>query len=221
MITTTIKCDQRKIELTSVYIPHSGYADVLTEKMYKNIETHCDKKKTHPNLQRSAWAWGTHKGTIQQKRDLDEAVVDDTEPCSTQHNVQKTTEKQYTFRSPSGKEKQLDRRNRRYCTDAEVNDMIHLGSDHRSATAHFRFPCAKKEEDWKTENRNRIPTEIQDHDTFHQWSHGKIPTHQKISRKSSEDMMNLKKRLTGKHEVAAPEESQILERKHNDDDGSN
>ena len=48
-------------------------------------------------------------------------------------------EKQYTSRSPSGIEKQLDcvvsdRRNRRYCSDAEANDMIHLGSDHRSVT---------------------------------------------------------------------------------------
>ena len=33
---------------------------------------------------------------------------------------------------------------RRYCTDAESNDVIHLGSDHRSLTAHFPFPCAKK-----------------------------------------------------------------------------
>ena len=38
----------------------------------------------------------------------------------------------------------IDRRNRRYCTDAEANDMIHLGSDHRSVTSHFRFLCAKK-----------------------------------------------------------------------------
>ena len=63
--------------------------------------------------------------------DLDEAVVDDPEICGTQYNVQKNR-KQYTFRSPSGKQKQLDfqvidRRNRRYCTDAEANDMIHLG----------------------------------------------------------------------------------------------
>ena len=56
--------------------------------------------------------------------------------------------KPYTFRSPSEKEKQLyhvvlDKRNRRYCTDAEANDMIHLGRDHRSVTAHGRIPCAE------------------------------------------------------------------------------
>ena len=45
VITTTIKCDRRMIELTSVYFPHSGYADMHIEKMDKNIETHCDNKK--------------------------------------------------------------------------------------------------------------------------------------------------------------------------------
>ena len=42
MITTTIKYDQRKIKLTSVYFSHSGYADMHIEKMYENIETHCN-----------------------------------------------------------------------------------------------------------------------------------------------------------------------------------
>ena len=51
----------------------------------------------------------------------------------------KNNRKQDAFRSPTGKEKQLDyvvidRRNRKYCTDAEATDMIHLGCDHRSVT---------------------------------------------------------------------------------------
>ena len=40
MITTTSKCHQRRIELTSVYFLHSGYADVHIEKCTK-IESHC------------------------------------------------------------------------------------------------------------------------------------------------------------------------------------
>ena len=35
MITTTIKCDHHKIDLTSVYFPHSGFADMHIEKMCK------------------------------------------------------------------------------------------------------------------------------------------------------------------------------------------
>ena len=44
MITTTIKRDHHKIDLTSVYFPHSGNADMHIEKMYRNIESHCNKK---------------------------------------------------------------------------------------------------------------------------------------------------------------------------------
>ena len=46
MVTTTIKYDQRKIELTSVYCPDSGYADRHIEKMYKHIETNSNKRNT-------------------------------------------------------------------------------------------------------------------------------------------------------------------------------
>ena len=84
-----------------------------------------------------------------------------------------TPEKQSTVRSMSGKDKQLDcGRSRRYCSDAEANDMIHLGSDHRSVTAHFRFPCVKK--------KRRI------------WSEDPEPTEK--CRKSGENMTNLKRR---------------------------
>ena len=47
----------------------------------------------------------------------------------------KTPQKQTTFVSPEGNEKQIDyiltkRRYLRYNKDAEANDMIHMGSDH-------------------------------------------------------------------------------------------
>ena len=69
------------------------------------------------------------------------------EACRTQHHVQKT---QTTFRSANGKEKQLDytltsRRHLKFSKDAEANDMLHMGSDHRSAMAQFVIPA----KDWK------------------------------------------------------------------------
>ena len=75
-------------------------------------------------------------------------------------------EKQVTFRSASGKDKQLDlvlidKRSRRYCTGAVANDMIHLVSDHRLVTAHFRFPCVNKER--TTEQRRSERTSSQTH----------------------------------------------------------
>ena len=127
MITTTIKRHQRKIEMTSGCFLHSGHA-----------------ARTGQSNKRGFW--------MKQWLRIQNVVA--------LHTAFKNTEKQYTFRSPSGKEKQLyyvviDRRNRRYCTDAESNDMGSLGSGHRSVNAHFRFPCAKKKKQGGLENTNQ------------------------------------------------------------------
>ena len=45
MITTTIKCDQRKIELTSGYFLHSGHEGMHIENMFNNTKTHCNNNK--------------------------------------------------------------------------------------------------------------------------------------------------------------------------------
>ena len=45
MIITSIKCDHQKIDRTSVYLPHLEYADMHMEKMYKNVESHCNNRK--------------------------------------------------------------------------------------------------------------------------------------------------------------------------------
>ena len=60
----------------------------------------------------------------------------------------------------------------------------------------------KTEEALKTKNRNRISAKMQDtRDALH---------HSPEKRRYDE----FEKRLTGKHEAASPEESEILERKH-------
>ena len=46
MITTTIKCDQRKIELTSVYFPTRDTRTCTSRRCTTNIEAHCNNKKT-------------------------------------------------------------------------------------------------------------------------------------------------------------------------------
>ena len=54
---------------------------------------------------------------------------------ATQHSTrctEKTPQKQTTFRSPKGNEKQID-----YNKDAEANDMIYMGSDHRCVMETF------------------------------------------------------------------------------------
>ena len=61
----------------------------------------------------------------------------------------KTPQKQTTFLSPKGKEKQIDyiltkRRYLRHAKDAEANDMIHMGSDHRCVMASFTITMLEK-----------------------------------------------------------------------------
>ena len=63
--------------------------------------------------------------------------------------------KQTTFRSPKGNEKQIDyiltkRRYLRYNKDAEANDMIHMGSDHRCVMATFTITTPETSRHYKT-----------------------------------------------------------------------
>ena len=61
----------------------------------------------------------------------------------------KTLGKQTTYRSPQETEKQIDyilikRRHLRYSEDAEANDTIHKGSDHRCVMSIFEINAQKK-----------------------------------------------------------------------------
>ena len=61
----------------------------------------------------------------------------------------KIPQKQTTFISQKGKEKQIDyiltkRRYLRHAKDAEANDMIHMGSDHRCVMATFTITMLEK-----------------------------------------------------------------------------
>ena len=67
----------------------------------------------------------------------------------------KTPQKQTTFISPKGNEKQINyiltkRRHLRHNKDAEANDMIHMGSDHRCVVATFMIATPEKSGHCKT-----------------------------------------------------------------------
>ena len=69
----------------------------------------------------------------------------------------KTQQKQTSFVSPKGKEKQIDyiltkRRHWRNVKDAEANDMIHMGSDHRCVMATFLINMLEKKINVRKEN---------------------------------------------------------------------
>ena len=105
MITTTSKCDQRKIELTRVHFLHSAHADMHFEKMHKNIETPCNNKKhtgiiscdfkaqLGPGKDSVCDHVGklTYNGRTKQTRDVDEAVVNDSAHGGSQYNIQRKT----------------------------------------------------------------------------------------------------------------------------------
>ena len=71
----------------------------------------------------------------------------------------KTPQKQTSFVSPKGKEKQIDyiltkRRYLRNVKDAEANDMIHMGSDHRCVMATVLINMPGKDNHAKNMKKN-------------------------------------------------------------------
>ena len=68
-------------------------------------------------------------------------------------------QKQVTYHTPKGVKKQLghiltDKKHYCWSKDAEANDMIHMGSDHRCVMAKFEIPEKAK----KTSCRNKAPS---------------------------------------------------------------
>ena len=66
----------------------------------------------------------------------------------------KTAQKQTTFISPKGNEKQIDyiltkERHLKHIKDAEANDMIHMGSDHRCVMETFTISMLGKNSNHK------------------------------------------------------------------------
>ena len=73
----------------------------------------------------------------------------------------KTPEKQATYRTPNGAMKQMDYilvdKKRICCSrDAEANDMIHIGSDHRSVMARFVIKAPNKRDPRKKRRSENI-----------------------------------------------------------------
>ena len=66
--------------------------------------------------------------------------------------TRRLAKKQNTYRTPTGVEKQreymlVNRKDHTWSRDAEANDMIHKGSDHRGVMARFVIPANTNEGD--------------------------------------------------------------------------
>ena len=80
----------------------------------------------------------------------------------------KTPQKQTSFVSPKGKEKQIDyiltkRRYLRNVKDAEAYDMIHMGSDHRCVMATYLINAPEKNTHVRREDKKRGPIVYVEH----------------------------------------------------------
>ena len=173
-ITTTIVVNRQRIKLMSVSFPHSGYADHYIEKMYKMIEKHtayytryipifggdfnAELGPGHGTECTSVGRYTPNKGNKRGEWMKHRLMLPDYTALNTMYR--KIPQKQMTFISPKGNEKQVEyiltrRRHLRYNKDAEANDMIHIRSDHRCVMATFTITMPGKNNNYKnTEKEN-------------------------------------------------------------------
>ena len=182
-IKTTILVNRRRIDLMSVYFPHSKYADHHIEKMYKTIEKHMtNNKKCIPIIGgdfnaelgpgKGAECKSVGKYTLNESNKRGDwlkswLMLNDYSALNTM--FRKTPQKQTSFVSPKGKEKQIDyiltrRRYLRNVKDAEANDMIHMGSDHRCVMATFLINMPEKKINVRRENTKHETTVYVEHE---------------------------------------------------------
>ena len=166
----------------SVYFPHSKYADHHVEKMYKTFEKHMSNNKNCIHIGGDFNAeLGPGKGSECQsvgKYTLNESnkrgdwlkswlMLNDYSALNTM--FRKTPQKQTSFVSPKGKEKQIDyiltkRRYLRNVKDAEANDMIHMGSDHRCVMASLLINMPEKKINVRRGNTKHVTTVYAEHE---------------------------------------------------------
>ena len=178
-LATSITVNKQHITLMSVYMPHSGHADHHVEKAQHMIEKFIKPMKNMqiiggdfnaelgPGIGVERTSVGQH--TLKEANSRGDWMK---QWLMTQRLValntmyRKTPEKQTTYRTPQGAEKQLDyiRVNTKYlrCSkDVEANDMVHMGSDHRSVMAQF-VVTVKKKKDSKQNDTNLMKSAKKD-----------------------------------------------------------
>ena len=161
-IATSVTVKTQRINLMSVYMPHSGYADHHVENAYNMIEK-VIKPTRHMLIIGGDFNAELGPGIGTERRSVGEQTLNEANKrgdwmkqwLMTQKLVAlntmygKTPTNQATYRTPKGAEKQLDyilvnRKYLRLSKDAEANNMIHMESDHRSVMAQVVIPAKRK-----------------------------------------------------------------------------
>ena len=172
VVAASISVNKQPITLVSAYLPHSGYPDHHVEKTYKTISKIIDEEKKMKIIEGNSNAeLGPGDGielscvghyTLNNANCRGEWMTQwllEKNLVALNTKYKKIPQKQVTDHTPKGVKKQLeyiltDRKHCCWSKDAEANDMIHMGSDHRCVMAKFEIPEKAK----KTSRRNKAPS---------------------------------------------------------------
>ena len=161
VVATSISVNKPPITLVSTYMPHSGYPDHQVERTYETIRrvigTDGNMKiiggyfnaELGPGTgveQTSVGHYTLNKANCRGEWMTQWLLENKLVALNTMYK--KTPQKQVTYHTQKGVEKQLDCNltdRKHYCwsRDAEATDMIHMGSDHRCVMARFAIPEKK------------------------------------------------------------------------------
>ena len=161
VVAMSISLNKQPIVLMSVYMPHSGYPDHQVEKTYKTIHTIMEKDKSMKIIGGDFNAeLGPAEGielsavghyTLNKANCRGEWMTQwllENKLVALNTMYKKLPQKQVTYHTPKKVEKQLhyiltDKKHYSWSRDAEANDTIHMGSDHRCVFAKFEIPKEK------------------------------------------------------------------------------
>ena len=161
VVAMSISVNKQPIILMSVYMPHSGYPDHQVEKTYNTILKTVGKDKSMKiiggdfsaelgpgeGIELSAVGHYTLNKANCRGEWLTQWLLEN-KLVALSSMYRKLPQKQVTCHTPKRVEKQLDhiltdKKHHSWSRDAEANDTIHMGSDHRCVMAKFEIPKEK------------------------------------------------------------------------------
>ena len=161
VVAMSISVNRQPLVLMSVYVPHSGYADHHVEKVHKTILKTIEKERSAKiiggdfnaelgpgeGIELSAVGYYTLNKANCRGEWLTQWLLEN-RLVALNTMYRKLLQKQVTHHTPKRVEKQLDyiltdKKHYSGSRDAEANDTIHMGSDHRCVMAKFVIPKEK------------------------------------------------------------------------------
>ena len=172
VVAASTSVNKQPMILVSAYLPHSGYPDNQVERTYKTITTMIDQEK---NMKIIGGDFNAELGpgdgielscvghyTLNKANCRGEWMTQwllENNLVAFNTMYKKLPHKQVTYHTRKGGKKQLDYilTDRKHCSwskDAEADDTIDMGSDHRCVMAKFEIPKKTK----KSTRRNKAPS---------------------------------------------------------------